>query len=342
LSPFVNWKSWFLLIIGLTTVIAVRVDRVFVIWVRIELGLVVVTPLISTRYLNNNEAVVKYFLIQSLRGLIILYSWTRCGLRAYFTLVGVVLKLGLTPLHYWVPEVFKSSSYPLVFILSTAIKIPGLVLLSIRARGLVWRLMAIRVLVGRAAGVYNSNLKVLLGYSSVVHTGWLCPLTKFPSRWVAYFRLYRTMVASLLHQFNSLNLKTLGQLSYTPVRQSLPIVLRVLSLSGLPPTLGFRLKWGSFFRDCQKIPCLRVPGSRMWNFNPHPESHYTLESFNSQAALWSSILKHGNTPLKSRTQMQMLLLTRIVLLILPLLTSGQPSTTQESIQSFIIASVLQE
>jgi NADH-quinone oxidoreductase subunit N len=130
-----------------------------------------------------------------------------------------------------------------VFILSTAIKIPGLVLLSIRARGLVWRLMAIRVLVGRAAGVYNSNLKVLLGYSSVVHTGWLCPLTKFPSRWVAYFRLYRTMVASLLHQFNSLNLKTLGQLSYTPVRQSLPIVLRVLSLSGLPPTLGFRLKW---------------------------------------------------------------------------------------------------
>jgi NADH:ubiquinone oxidoreductase subunit 2 (subunit N) len=222
---------------------AVRVDRVFVVWVRIELALVTVTPLIRTHYLNNNEAVVKYFLIQRLRGLIILYSWMGMRARIYLTLVGVILKLGLAPLHYWVPEVFKNSSYPLVFVLSTAIKIPGLVLLSIRVRRLAWRLIIIRVLVGRAAGVYSSNLKVLLAYSRVVHTGWLSPLTKFPSRWVIYFRLYSLMVASLLQQFNSLNLKTLGQLSYTPLRQRLPIALRVISLSGLPPTLGFRLKW---------------------------------------------------------------------------------------------------
>jgi hypothetical protein len=81
-------------------VLAVRVDSVFMVWVVIELRLIIMAPLISSCYLNNNEALVKYFLIQRLRGLILLFRWVCPLIRAPLFILGACLKLGLTPLHH--------------------------------------------------------------------------------------------------------------------------------------------------------------------------------------------------------------------------------------------------
>ena len=99
-------------------------------------------------------------------------------------LVGLGFKLSVVPLHLWTPDVYEGGPGPAATFLATASKVAVFALLlrlmlSVPAfqgdwlRGVLTGLALASMLVGNLLALTQSNLKRILGYSSIAHFGYL-------------------------------------------------------------------------------------------------------------------------------------------------------------------------
>lgn len=99
-------------------------------------------------------------------------------------LIGLAFKLSLAPFHLWTPDVYEGAPAPVSAFLATASKVAVFaVLLRLYqlspafADGWLGNLLAVlavaSILVGNLLALLQSNLKRLLGYSSIAHFGYL-------------------------------------------------------------------------------------------------------------------------------------------------------------------------
>ena len=157
----------------------------------------------------SSEAAIKYFVLSALASGLLLYGMSmiygatgtlaldaihraamttahpnllRFGL--VFLVVGIGFKFGAAPFHMWIPDVYEGAPTPVVAFVSSAPKLA--------AFGMAWRLLqsgmgsmvgdwqimlaALAVLsmaIGNVAAIAQSNLKRMLGYSTISHMGFL-------------------------------------------------------------------------------------------------------------------------------------------------------------------------
>jgi len=87
-------------------------------------------PLLTSSHVNQEaEAAIKYFMAQALgRGLLLLGALSLLSsphlplsplLYNSLLIIGLLLKLGLPPCHFWFPSVISSISWPICLILAT-------------------------------------------------------------------------------------------------------------------------------------------------------------------------------------------------------------------------------
>lgn len=183
-----------------------------------------------------------------------------------FTLAGMSFKMGVAPFHMWLPDVYHGASAPTTLFISAAPKVAALaLLLRVLADGLPalfddWQemLMVMAVaslLVGNITAIAQTNLKRMLAYSAIAHSGFVL-LALFvggalgASAVTFYIAAYALMsvggfgVVSLLAQRHRENAE-LADLRGMAARNK-PIAAAVLtlmlSLAGIPPTVGFVAK----------------------------------------------------------------------------------------------------
>ena len=98
--------------------------------------------------------------------------------------VGVLFKIAAVPFHYWTPDAYQGSPTPVTGYLSVGPKIAAFALiLRIFVEGLEplrgeWALIigviaAITMTVGNLAALGQDNIKRMLAYSSIAHTGYI-------------------------------------------------------------------------------------------------------------------------------------------------------------------------
>lgn len=89
-----------------------------------------------------------------------------------------------------------------------------------------------------------TSIKILLVFSSVGHLGWiLFPLLKYPIIVLLYLLIYSLIVLPIISLLFFSNYQQLfNQIDYKIV---IPLFTLILSLSGIPPLIGFFLKWTS-------------------------------------------------------------------------------------------------
>ncbi|TFH85324.1 NADH-quinone oxidoreductase subunit NuoN [Billgrantia azerbaijanica] len=108
--------------------------------------------------------------------------WGLAGLG--LLLVGLGFKLSLVPFHLWTPDVYEGAPGPATAFLASASKVAVFVVLlrlvlatpaaqDAGLRGLLTVLALAGMLVGNLLALRQSNLKRLLGYSSIAHFGYL-------------------------------------------------------------------------------------------------------------------------------------------------------------------------
>lgn len=99
-------------------------------------------------------------------------------------LLGMILKLGLFPLHFWVPDVYSGGTRAAVPFLSTVGKVAlvGVVArLSVEVfgeqigsfNGLIWTVAVLSMLFGNLTALRQRDVRRMLAYSSIAQTGYI-------------------------------------------------------------------------------------------------------------------------------------------------------------------------
>nr|ADI77122.1 NADH dehydrogenase subunit 2 [Thorichthys affinis] len=251
--------------LGLGTTVTFASSHWLLAWMGLELNTLAIIPLMAQlHHPRAVEATTKYFLTQAAAAATLLFaSITNAWLTGQWEIqqlshplpttmitLALALKIGLAPLHAWLPEVLQGLDLTTGLVLSTWQKLaPFALLLQIQPANpnLLILLGLISTLVGGWGGLNQTQLRKILAYSSIAHLGWMILVLQFSPQ-LTFFTLmtYFIMTASAFLVFkiyNSTNINALAtSWAKAPALTALtPLVL--LSLGGLPPLTGFMPKW---------------------------------------------------------------------------------------------------
>lgn len=190
------------------------------------------------------------------------------SLAIVLVLVGIGFKLSFVPMHFWVPDVYQGAATPVTAYLSTLPKITAFGLFINLLSPFIfygnWSAFDFRLflsvvgiitmIVGNLAAIWQTNIKRLLAYSSIGHTGFaLMALATFTQQGVSalLFYLFVYAVANIgalmltTYYVNKIGAHDLDSYKGVGLRYPLPsvcFVIILISLAGLPITAGFNGK----------------------------------------------------------------------------------------------------
>nr|YP_010321738.1 NADH dehydrogenase subunit 2 [Asiagomphus coreanus]UKO32832.1 NADH dehydrogenase subunit 2 [Asiagomphus coreanus] len=226
-------------------------------WMGLEMNLLSFIPLMQknkTPY--ENEASMKYFLVQAIASILFLLSILLAGMvdfdyNNYVSCLmssALLMKTGAAPFHFWFPGVMEGLTWMNCLILMTWQKIAPFILLSYKLYMSLFftTVIVLCVLIGAIGGLNQSSVRKLMAYSSISHLGWMISAMLLSSNfWILYFSIYVILNSAVIYIFNNQSIFHLSQAYYNNSSSMVKfsMFISMLSLGGLPPFLGFLPKW---------------------------------------------------------------------------------------------------
>nr|YP_008475497.1 NADH dehydrogenase subunit 2 [Pseudogobius javanicus]AGT18662.1 NADH dehydrogenase subunit 2 [Pseudogobius javanicus] len=263
MNPYTLALLFFGLFLG--TTITFTSSHWLLAWMGLEINTLAIIPLMAQQHHPRAiEATTKYFLTQATAAATLLFaSMTNAWLTgqwdiqlmthplpATLVVLALSLKMGLAPLHTWLPEVLQGLDLSTGLILSTWQKLAPFALLlqlPLHNQELLIMLGLTSTLVGGWGGLNQTQLRKILAYSSIAHLGWMIIVVQFaPSLTLLALLTYLIMTSSAFLAFKFNNSTNINSLAISWAKGPLmtataPLIL--LSLGGLPPMTGFMPKW---------------------------------------------------------------------------------------------------
>nr|AGY61357.1 NADH dehydrogenase subunit 2 [Protobothrops xiangchengensis] len=250
----------------MSTILITTTTHWLMAWVCLEINTLSMVPIISKpHHPRATEATTKYFLTQTLASMTILFATTMNALNTSnweITLttettamkiitVALMMKMAAAPFHFWLPEVAQGATTPTTLVILTWQKIAPLSILMMNHNNtnlMILSLSAIlSVLVGGMGGLNQTQLRKLLAFSSITHTGWiLATITLAPNISTLTFLIYTMTTIPIfltLNTSSTTTIKDMGTMWTTSPHLMLITLVVILSLAGLPPLTGFMPKW---------------------------------------------------------------------------------------------------
>ena len=263
----------------------------------LSLPLYILTGLARRRRLLSQEASLKYFLLGAfssgffLFGAALLYGVAGSSdlrliarsitsgsvdfgglllIGAFFTIIGLLFKVGAVPFHAWTPDAYQGAPTPVTGFMAAATKLAAfgailrLTYVGLEASRWDWRvgvgiIAALTMIVGAVVSIKQTDMKRLLAYSSIAHAGFVL---------VGVLAFDKTAIAGVLFYLVAYGLATIAAFAIVAmVRQSgseatnvsqwaglgkkHPVVagcfgLLLLAFAGIPLTSGFTAKFAVF------------------------------------------------------------------------------------------------
>nr|YP_009309218.1 NADH dehydrogenase subunit 2 [Carassioides acuminatus]AOS87039.1 NADH dehydrogenase subunit 2 [Carassioides acuminatus]BAV69444.1 NADH dehydrogenase subunit 2 [Carassioides acuminatus] len=252
--------------LGLGTTLTFASSHWLLAWMGLEINTLAITPLMAQHHHPRAvEATTKYFLTQATAAAMILFASTTNAwmtgewnitdlsnpLASTMFMTALALKIGLAPMHFWMPEVLQGLDLLTGLILSTWQKLAPFALIIQTAQNIDPSLLTLlglaSTLVGGWGGLNQTQLRKILAYSSIAHMGWMIIVIQYaPQLTLIALGTYIIMTsAAFLTLKMSLTTKisTLATTwSKSPILTA-TTALVLLSLGGLPPLTGFMPKW---------------------------------------------------------------------------------------------------
>nr|BAN83244.1 NADH dehydrogenase subunit 2 [Icosteus aenigmaticus] len=251
--------------LGLGTTITFASSHWLLAWMGLEMNTLAIIPLMAQNHHPRAvEATTKYFLTQATAAAMLMFaSTTNAWLTGQWNIeqmthpipatmitLALALKIGLAPVHAWLPEVLQGLDLTTGLILSTWQKLaPFALLLQIHPTNstILITLGLASTLVGGWGGLNQTQLRKILAYSSIAHLGWMMLVLQFsPSltllTLLTYFIMtFSTFLVFKLNEATNINALATSWTKAPALTALTPLIL--LSLGGLPPLTGFMPKW---------------------------------------------------------------------------------------------------
>jgi len=178
--------------------------------------------------------------------------------------IGIGFKLSFVPVHFWVPDVYQGASTPVTAWLSTLPKIAAFALVINFLQPFIyynhWRafdfrlflsaISIITMIAGNFAAVLQKNVKRMLAYSSIGHTGFaLMAVVGFTfnhselTYYLAVYAIANIGALALATYFSNVagveDMSGYRGLGFKYPAASICFIIVLVSLTGLPVTAGF-------------------------------------------------------------------------------------------------------
>lgn len=198
-------------------------------------------------------------------------------------IAGFLFKIASVPFHMWMPDVYEGAPAPVTGYMTTAVKAASFAiflraLISLgygkafsdqiqqNLHHVIWVVSVLTMVIGNVVALTQTNLKRMLAYSSIAHTGYL--LIGFLSGYrsdqgfapvVIYLASYAAMnlgafavISTLASKADSgVNLHDLSGLSKRHPILAFSMAIFMFSMAGVPPTGGFFAKYLLFYSAVQ-------------------------------------------------------------------------------------------
>jgi NADH-quinone oxidoreductase subunit N len=193
------------------------------------------------------------------------------GMGLAFLTTGVAFKIAAVPFHYWTPDAYQGSPTPVTGYLSVGPKIGAFALIirlfasALGPLAAEWNIViivlaALTMTLGNLVALTQDNVKRMLAYSSIAHTGYmLVGFAAFGAGKIeglegllyygaaySFMNLGAFAVIAAIQKRSGItsNLSTFAGLIRREPALGLLMTLFLLSLTGIPPTAGF---FGKFY-----------------------------------------------------------------------------------------------
>lgn len=239
----VGFSSFYLARILLT----LRCRNWFLVWMGLEINIIRFIAIIYSRSSEGVEVCLKYFFIQRLgSGILIIIFYSEFEWFDYIILIILRYKMGAGPFYFWFPSVCDGLEWGCCFLLITIQKVLPLLLISFLTRIFLWVIILRRIIIGSVGSINQERMKRLIAYSSIHHVGWIL-LGNFLNDilWVVYLITYRFLIRGVILRIINDKILDVGILG--KIRSKWRFVLGILSIGGMPPMLGFYLKFWLFY-----------------------------------------------------------------------------------------------
>nr|WPW59762.1 ND2 [Riopa goaensis] len=235
-------------------------------WMGLELNTLAIIPIIAKQHHPRaTEAATKYFLTQAAASATLLFASTM-NAWSYGTwditqltneqacillTLALSMKLGLAPLHFWLPEVLQGTSLSTALLITTWQKLAPISLLYLTHNTINPLVLLttglLSTVVGGWGGLNQTQTRKIMAFSSIAHLGWMAAITTInPNIMLLNLTLYITMTTTTFLTLIFTMSKTIKDMTLSwvisPPLTALMLTL-LMSLGGLPPLTGFVPKW---------------------------------------------------------------------------------------------------
>jgi len=248
---------FFIIILFRGTIISISSINWVYVWMGLEINLLSFIPLLVCGVSELEvERSLKYFLVQALGSSFVLFGCfsvinyphviLSIYMRNIILLFSFIIKLGIFPFHFWLPRVMGGLSWISCLLLAVWQKVgPLFIIIRVIKNIYCWILLIFGCLgsiIGGVGGINQSQIRILLAYSSIGHIRWIFIgiVCSFNVTFY-YYIIYRFIIISIISIIYIYPSKIVNLINFRliPFFFILFMCVLFLSLAGIPPFFGF-------------------------------------------------------------------------------------------------------
>nr|AIZ58536.1 NADH dehydrogenase subunit 2 [Reticulinasus faini] len=241
---------WFLM---MSMIMALSSSSMFFLWICLEINIMSFIPLMNLKNSMSMNSIMIYFIIQSVSSSLYIFissifylNMISINILTVFIMISMLTKLGSAPFHFWFPQISEGMSFNSLSILLTLQKIIPLYILSIFNNKMMMIPIILSLLIGSMGGFNQTTVKKILTFSSISHMSWMMSLLLISNNfWMTYLMIYSLIVFLLTSILNFFKINSLLTMYKKNNEINLLFIITLLTLGGMPPTIGFIMKWMS-------------------------------------------------------------------------------------------------
>ena len=196
------------------------------------------------------------FILRLLRTYLVKRQIFRYKVRLLLTFI-LLIKINLFPLHWIYIKILDKSKWSIIFLIIILQKILPLIIIDYLFLNLPLEFFKVYVAyiflnlsLSTILGLRQSNLKILIGYSSIIQISWVLLILIFNQTFAIYYYIsYSFINFSLIYIFHHKNINYYNDIFY--VKNKIwyyNIFINFFSLAGIPLFFGFALKLYHLFK----------------------------------------------------------------------------------------------
>nr|AKK32505.1 NADH dehydrogenase subunit 2 [Aenictopecheidae sp. PJ-2015] len=245
-------KMLFFFMLMLSILIMISTNNWFSMWMSLEINMIAFLPIMYEKNYLNSKNMIIYFLIQTMSSMIFIFSMIfmyknyMMNMINMIMLMSILMKMGVPPLHLWLPMIMENMNWYNSFLLMTFQKIiPMMIMTYLMNMDLIIYIVLISAIISAIGGLNETSLQKIMAYSSMNHSSWMILSMKFENKlWIIYLIIYTLIMMMIIIIMNNYNIFYINQMNMNMnIMEKMFMMFNFMSLGGLPPFLGFLPKW---------------------------------------------------------------------------------------------------